>query len=41
VKASGYEKRNDFQECEAEFRIAMNPGQHRMLPESQMAGFWN
>jgi IS5 family transposase len=30
----GIEKRNDFQNCEAEFRIAMKPGQRRVLPET-------
>jgi transposase, IS5 family len=30
----GIEKRNDFQDCEAEFRIAMKPGQRRVLPET-------
>jgi len=30
----GIEKRNDFQACEAEFRIAMKPGQRRVLPET-------
>ena len=25
AEAVGYEKRNDFQNCEAEFRIAMKP----------------
>jgi transposase, IS5 family len=30
----GIEKRNDFQYCEAEFRIAMKPGQRRVLPET-------
>ena len=33
-EAVGYEKRNDFQDCEAEFRIAMKPGQRRVLPET-------
>ena len=32
--AGGYEKRNDFQNCEAEFRIAMKPGQRRVLSET-------
>ena len=30
----GIEKRGDFQDCEAEFRIAMKPGQRRVLSES-------
>ncbi|EAQ75124.1 MULTISPECIES: transposase [unclassified Synechococcus] len=30
----GVEKRVDFQDCEAEFRIAMKPGQSRVLPET-------
>ncbi len=30
----GIEKRGDFQDCEAEFRIAMKPGQLRVLPET-------
>jgi IS5 family transposase len=30
----GFEKRDDFQDCQAEFRIAMKPGQHRVLPET-------
>jgi transposase, IS5 family len=30
----GIEKRNDFQDCEAELRIAMKPGQRRVLPET-------
>jgi IS5 family transposase len=34
AEAVGYEKRNDFQDCEAEFRIAMKPGQRRVLPET-------
>ncbi|CAK6700191.1 hypothetical protein ICNINCKA_02796 [Synechococcus sp. CBW1107] len=34
AEAVGYEKRNDFQNCEAEFRIAMKPGQRRVLPET-------
>ncbi len=32
AEAVGNEKRNDFQNCEAEFRIAMKPGQRRVLP---------
>ncbi len=34
AEAVGYEKRGDFQDCEAEFRIAMKPGQRRVLPET-------
>ena len=34
AEAVGYEKRGDFQNCEAEFRIAMKPGQRRVLPET-------
>ena len=34
AEADGYEKRNDFQNCEAEFRIAMKPGQRRVLAET-------
>jgi len=30
----GIEKRNDFQDCEAEFRIAMKHGHRRVLPET-------
>ena len=30
----GIEKRGDFQDCEAEFRIAMKPGQRRVLPDT-------
>jgi IS5 family transposase len=30
----GIEKRDDFQDCQAEFRIAMKPGQRRVLPET-------
>jgi transposase, IS5 family len=30
----GIEKRGDCQDCEAEFRIAMKPGQRRVLPET-------
>jgi IS5 family transposase len=30
----GIEKRGDFQGCVAEFRIAMKPGQRRVLPET-------
>ena len=35
----GIEKRNDFQNCEAEFRIAMKPGQRRVLPETPEGRF--
>jgi IS5 family transposase len=30
----GIEKRGEFQDCVAEFRIAMKPGQRRVLPET-------
>ena len=30
----GIEKRNDFQYCEVEYRIAMKPGQRRVLPKT-------
>jgi len=30
----GIEKREEFQDCDAEFRIAMKPGQRRVLPET-------
>lgn len=30
----GYEMREEFQDCGAEFRIAMKPGQRRVLPET-------
>ena len=30
----GIEKENDLQDCEAEFRIAMKPGQRRVLPDT-------
>ncbi len=33
-EAVGYKKRGDFQDCEVEFRIAMKPGQRRVLPET-------
>ena len=35
----GIEKRNDFQTCEAEFRIAMKPGQRKVLPETPEGRF--
>ena len=31
---NGIEQRGDFQDCEDEFRIAMKPGQRRVLPET-------
>jgi transposase, IS5 family len=34
AEAIGYEKRIDFLDCKAEFRIAMKSGQRRVLPES-------
>ena len=34
AEAVGYEKRNDFQDCQAEFRITLKPGQRRVLPET-------
>ena len=34
AEAAGYEKRDDFQDCQAEFRIAMKPGQRRVLPDT-------
>ena len=34
AEAGGYEKREEFQECDAEFRIAMKPAQRRVLPET-------
>ena len=30
---NGMEKREEFQACDAEFRIASKPGQHRVLPD--------
>ena len=35
----GIEKRSDFQDCEAEFRIATKPGQRRVLPRLQRGCF--
>ena len=34
AEAGGYEKREEFQGSEAEFRIAMKPGQQRVLPDN-------
>jgi IS5 family transposase len=36
----GIEQRNDFQDCEAEFSIAMKPVQRRGFKKHQRAGFW-
>jgi IS5 family transposase len=30
----GIEKREEFRDCDAEFRVAMKPGQRRVLPET-------
>ena len=35
----GIEKRNDFQNCKAEFIIAMKPGQRKVLPETPEGRF--
>jgi transposase, IS5 family len=32
--AVGYEKRGDFQDCDAEFKVAIKPGQRRVLQET-------
>jgi IS5 family transposase len=34
AEAVGYEKREDIQDCQAGFRIAMKPGQRRVLTET-------
>ena len=39
AEAVGYEKRNDFQNCKAEFIIAMKPGQRKVLPETPEGRF--
>jgi IS5 family transposase len=35
----GIEKRDDFQECKAEFRIAMKSSQRRVLPKTPEGRF--
>ena len=37
----GMEKRGDVQNCEAEFRVVIKPGQRRVLPETPEGRMWN